>query len=392
MKKGWEIKKIGDVCDLMTGGTPSKSKPEYFANGNIRWLVSGDIHQKEIFDCEGRITEEGMRNSNAKYLPVNSVIIALSGQGKTRGSVALLRTKATCNQSLVSICPKDLTELQPEYIYFNLHGRYEEIRKITGDDEKDRRGLNMGLVRNIEIPIPPLPEQQRIVSVLDEALASIAHAKSSAEQNLVNTRELFESVLERIFDDGEDWEEKLLGDVCKVAGELTRDIDSSLPYIGADSIKSNSGRLLQKKTVLEQGIRGPVSFFSGKKLLYSKIRPYLNKVSITDFKGYCSSDMYPLEFDKSVLYEFASHYLLSKRFMKSIGGFYERAAIPKINREQLFSVSFPVPPLAEQRLIVGRLEALSAETKRLEGIYQRKVESLEELKKSVLQKAFEGEL
>jgi restriction endonuclease S subunit len=230
------------------------------------------------------------------------------------------------------------------------------------------------------------------VSVLDEAFAFIAKAKANAERNLVNARKLFESVLERIFDDGEDWEEKLLGDVCKVAGKLTRDIDSSLPYIGADSIESNSGRLLQKKTVLEQGIQGPVSYFSGKKLLYSKIRPYLNKLSITNFKGYCSSDMYPLEFNKPVLYEFASHYLLSKRFMKSIGGFYERAAIPKINRKQLFSVSFPVPPLAEQRVIVDRLDALSAETKRLEEIYKHKIESLEELKKSVLQKAFQGEL
>jgi type I restriction enzyme S subunit len=135
----------------------------------------------------------------------------LSGQGKTRGSVALLRIKATCNQSLVSIYPKDITELQPEYIYFNLQGRYEEIRRITGDDEKDRRGLNMGLVRNIEIPIPPLPEQQRIVSMLDEAFASIAQAKSNAERNLVNARELFEVVLAKMYENaGKHWEEKNL--------------------------------------------------------------------------------------------------------------------------------------------------------------------------------------
>ena len=114
MKNGWQTKKIGEVCRLMTGGTPSRTKPQYFG-GDIKWLVSGDIHQGEIFDCEGRITEAGMKNSNAKPLPVNSVLIALNGQGKTRGTVALLRTPATCNQSLVSIYPNEPDKLLPEF-------------------------------------------------------------------------------------------------------------------------------------------------------------------------------------------------------------------------------------------------------------------------------------
>lgn len=140
MRDGWETKRIGDVCSLMTGGTPSRNVSEYFG-GEIKWLVSGDIHQGEIHDCDGRITEAGLKNSNAKYLPINSVMIALNGQGKTRGTVALLRTKATCNQSLVSIFPKDTEKLLPEYVYINLHGRYEEIRRLTGDSGNDRRGL-----------------------------------------------------------------------------------------------------------------------------------------------------------------------------------------------------------------------------------------------------------
>ena len=110
--------KIGDICDLMTGGTPSRKVPEYFDNGEIKWLVSGDINQKEIFDCDGRITEEGLNNSSAKFLPENSVLIALNGQGKTRGTVAMLKTKATCNQSLVSIFPKSGVNLNTKYLYY----------------------------------------------------------------------------------------------------------------------------------------------------------------------------------------------------------------------------------------------------------------------------------
>lgn len=196
---GWEIKEIGDICNLMTGGTPSRNKPEYFVNGEIKWLVSGDIHSKEIYDCEGRITEEGLKNSNAKYLPINSVLIALNGQGKTRGTVTLLRTKATCNQSLVSICPKKEIELIPEYIFYNLHGRYLEIRKITGDDNKERRGLNMPIIRKIKMPVPPLPEQKQIVAILDEAFEGIDRAIANTEKNLANARELFESYLNAIF-------------------------------------------------------------------------------------------------------------------------------------------------------------------------------------------------
>ena len=124
---GWITTTIGDVCDLMTGGTPSRAKKEYFEKGTINWLVSGDINKRIINDCDGKITKLGYDNSSAKFLPINSVMIALNGQGKTRGTFAMLRIKATCNQSLVSIYPKDDKTLLPELIYANLLGRYDEI-------------------------------------------------------------------------------------------------------------------------------------------------------------------------------------------------------------------------------------------------------------------------
>lgn len=127
----WEEKLIGELCDLKTGGTPSKNKKEYFENGSINWLVSGDVNKKEILDCDGKITELGLNNSNARILPINSIMIALNGQGKTRGTVAMLRIKATCNQSLVSIYPKNINKLYPEYLFYNLESRYIEIRKMT---------------------------------------------------------------------------------------------------------------------------------------------------------------------------------------------------------------------------------------------------------------------
>ncbi len=196
----WEEHKIGELCNLMTGGTPSRTKKEYFDNGKINWLVSGDVNMKEIINCEGKITEEGLKNSNAKYLPVDSVIIALNGQGKTRGTVAMLRIKATCNQSLVSIYPKNTEILNPEYIYYNLDSRYNEIRKMTGDSGNDRRGLNMSLIRGINISYPKSVDQQKeYVMIFKALLKSIKKLSEIYSKKLADLEELKKSILQKAF-------------------------------------------------------------------------------------------------------------------------------------------------------------------------------------------------
>ena len=198
-KNGYKIQRIGDLCKLMTGGTPSRVRPEFFNNGTIRWLVSGDIHQREIFDCDGRITSAAMKSSNTKILPFNSVMIALNGQGKTRGTVALLKTEATCNQSLVSISPKDEKLLLSEYLFYNLKMRYEELRRMTGDDGNDRRGLNMILIRAIEIPVPTIEVQRLIIDKLDTVFHEIELLKAHIRIGKGYVSEFRQSLLSTAF-------------------------------------------------------------------------------------------------------------------------------------------------------------------------------------------------
>ena len=169
----WPVVQLGEFCTFTTGGTPTSTVTEYYDGGTIPWLVSGDIHKGQIRDCEKQITEKGVQNSNARYLPENSVLIALNGQGKTRGTVAMLRmSNATCNQSLVAISPAEPVRAVPEYIFWVLRSMYEDIRALTGDEE--RSGLSITILKTIEIPLPPLEVQREIVAEIE------------AEQALVN--------------------------------------------------------------------------------------------------------------------------------------------------------------------------------------------------------------
>lgn len=192
---GWLWKRVGELCDLQTGATPSTQKGEYFG-GSIRWLVSGDINQGIIDDCEGRITQDGLANSNCKVLPPGTVLIALNGQGKTRASVALLRVPAACNQSLVGMIPFDVNILDPGFLLLSLRYRYHEIRDITGQNQ--RRGLNMRLVGELSTPLPPVAEQRRIVAKVDELMGLCDQLEQQETENAEAHQLLVETLLDAL--------------------------------------------------------------------------------------------------------------------------------------------------------------------------------------------------
>ena len=174
----WPLVHLKDGCSFMTGGTPSTKDDANYVNGDIPWIVSGDIHLGEIFCPSKRITPKGMDDSPAKFLPKNSVLIALNGQGKTRATVALLRISgATCNQSIVAIIPRSLEILDYHYLFVTLRSMYQQLRDLTGHE--NRAGLNMGLIGKVQIPLPPLAEQKRIAAILDTADALRAKRRES---------------------------------------------------------------------------------------------------------------------------------------------------------------------------------------------------------------------
>lgn len=398
MKKEPHTITIGEACNLMTGGTPSKSHSEYFEGGTIPWLVSGDIHKKEIFDCEGRITESGHTNSSTRYLPVNSVMIALNGQGKTRGTVALLRIKAMCNQSLVSIYPKDINQLSPEYLYRVLDGRYDELRKMTGDAGNERRGLNMPLIRSIRIALPSLSEQKRIVKILDEKFETIEELKKIAKEQLASAKELFESKLKSVFEDPT-YSQIYLADVCKVErGSSPRPIvnyitddDQGINWIKIGDTKNINRYLYKTRQKITREGAEQSRYVNENDLILSNSmsfgKPYIMKTS-----GCIHDGWFVLRPNKDLDTEFFYYSISSRNVQDQMSKLATGAVVKNISGDLVKKVLLALPDLKEQKQVVKELDELSKKTKELEMIFQRKIIELEELKKSYLYEAFSGNL
>ena len=160
-----DFKKIGDFARTFAGATPSTSHKEYWENGTIPWMSSGEINNRYIHSVEKRITALGFDKTSTKWVKKGSTLVALAGQGKTRGKVAFTEMELCTNQSLAAIeCDRE--EVNDKYLFFFLETQYENLRaQSTGDG--GRGGLNLFIINNFEVPILPLHEQVRIVSILE---------------------------------------------------------------------------------------------------------------------------------------------------------------------------------------------------------------------------------
>ena len=161
---GVKYKALGEICKLVTGATPSKTNAAYWENGTIPWMSSGEVNLKRVAATEKKITQLGYEKNSTTIVPKHSVVIALAGQGKTRGKAAITEIELCTNQSLCSmICNENLDY---KFLYYILDGKYEELRAISNGDGT-RGGLSLKILAPYKIPVPPLPVQREIVRILD---------------------------------------------------------------------------------------------------------------------------------------------------------------------------------------------------------------------------------
>jgi type I restriction enzyme S subunit len=186
----WDSCNLKFISKIYAGGTPDRNRLDYWVKGEIPWINSGAVNQVIIKEPSEYITELGLKNSSAKYIPVNSLVMALAGQGKTKGMVAYTSIETTCNQSMAAIVPKNY---HYKFLYYWLDSNYQNIRNLTGGDNRD--GLNLAVLSNIPCPKISIVEQTQIVSFLDTETARIDNLIAKQEKLIELLEEQRKSII-----------------------------------------------------------------------------------------------------------------------------------------------------------------------------------------------------
>jgi type I restriction enzyme S subunit len=192
---GWSWAAIGDVADVEVGGTPSRKNSAYWGGG-IPWTSSGEVANCRISETRETISDEGLANSNAKRYPVGTVLIAMIGEGKTRGQSAILDITATTNQNVAGIIPKP-SVLMSEYVWRWALGQYEITRAVGRGG--NQAALNRKKVKELLIPVPPLAEQQEIVDRVDRLFAIANTLEKRIDAAARRADDVFDAVLAKAF-------------------------------------------------------------------------------------------------------------------------------------------------------------------------------------------------
>lgn len=394
MKKECQTKSLGDVCDFEGGSQPPKSefiyeeKPDY-----VRFLQIRD------FGSDKNITY--IRQSKKNRLCIESDIL-IGRYGASVGKILTGKVGAY-NVALMKTIP-NLEILDQSWFYYFLISDEFQTPLLNVADRSAQAGFSKEDIYNFSIPTPPLPEQQRIVAILDEAFAGITTAKANAEQNLKNARELFESHLQAVFTEtGEGWMETTLGELAEFKNGLNFTKSSkgqTLPVVGVGDFQNHDdlplenlgsvtidGKLSDDYLIKRNDILTVRS--NGSKHLVGRciLVPEIN--DDTSFSGFiirirCNESVIEPRF----LLRYMKTQFIRERLTSDGGG----ANITNINQAKLTTLPVVLPPLKIQREIVKKLEELLSETHILEAIYQQKIAALDELKKALLHKAFSGEL
>jgi type I restriction enzyme, S subunit len=162
-KAHWTTTKIGSITQVTAGATPNTSSPEYWG-GEIPWMNSGELNLKRVFDVSNRITEKGLKETSTKLVPIGSILIGLAGQGKTRGTAAINYIELCTNQSIASIHPnKD--KFVNEFMFQQMDSLYLLLRSLS-KGEGGRGGLNLSIIKSVEVFLPSIPEQNKIANCL----------------------------------------------------------------------------------------------------------------------------------------------------------------------------------------------------------------------------------
>jgi type I restriction enzyme S subunit len=399
MKQGWVIKKLGDVSTVSSGNSAPQKK-ELFEDGIFPFIRTSDVGQIRkgfISSCVDYLNKDGIKG--LKLYKKGTILFPKSGASTFLNHRVMMEIDSYVSSHLATIKGNNSIIDDRFLLYF-----------LTTIDARDLMqdiaypSLKTSDISLIPIPLPPLPEQQRIVAILDEAFDTISKAKSNAEQNLKNAKQLYESYLQGVFVNPKDnWEMKKWGDLCHFVrgpfgGSLKKSVFKEEGFVVYEQKHAIHDHFNQLRYFIDEEKFNEMIRFEVKPgdIIMSCSGVTLGRVAVIPEgikPGIINQALLKLTPKKNVLVHFLKHWLRSKIFQDIIFEYSGGAAIPNVPAAKILKdILIPLPSLQEQKRIVDEIELMLTETQKLEIIYQQKIADLEELKKSILQKAFNGEL
>jgi type I restriction enzyme, S subunit len=188
----WQWVKVGELTDTCSGTTPSRGRNDYYG-GEIPWVKTGELVDGEIHNTEEHVTEKALKETSLRLLPKNTLLVAMYGQGQTRGRTALLKTEATINQACFAILPNE--RFDSEFLQFWFCHSYQRLRLQTEGRGGNQPNLNGNVLRQETVPLPPLVEQRRIAERLREQLAEVERARAAVQAQLDAAQALPDALL-----------------------------------------------------------------------------------------------------------------------------------------------------------------------------------------------------
>lgn len=404
MKKNWKVLKLADLCSIELGRTPSRCNASLWdtkrETGNV-WLSISDLLQSEgniVFNSKEYISDKGVLG--AKIVQKGTLLVSFK---LTLGRLAFAGCDLYTNEAIAALTIFNDLTLSKEYLFYFLHF-FDWNKAAEGDEKIKGKTLNKAKLKEIPVLVPPLPEQKRIVAILDEAFAGIATATANAEKNLANARELFEATLSNILTgNSERWSRYKLEEMVEANCALSygivqpgEEVPNGLPIVRPTDLTRQVIDLEGLKRIdpaVAQGYRR-TKLLGGELLLC--VRGSTGGISIASSElvgGNVTRGIVPIRFSPSVISQKLGYYLfLSKPVQDQIRAATYGTALMQINIRDLRQLVFIVPPSEDQPVLLSELESIAINTEHLKEIYEQKLTELANLKQAILRQAFSGDL
>lgn len=379
---------LGDISIVTTGQSAPQEKDAFSEEGTpfIRaGSLAGLLAGKKEIEFE-KISDEKAKEYRLKLFKKDTVIFAKSGMSAKLGRVYRLKQDCFLVSHLAAITPSD--QVDPGYLH-RWFEKYPPSRLIANDAYPS---IKTSVIQGVKISLPPLKEQKRISAILDNA----DDIRCKRQQAIDLSDQFIRTVFLDLFGDPvanpKGWDTVKLGECTFLDAKMVDPKSSeyrNLKLVGAERIQKNTGNILDCLTVGEEKPISNKFLFDEQYILYTKIRAYLRKVALPDFKGLCSADIYPVRPNKEILTkEYLWFILISEAFVKYTESLASRANIPKINRKEFAEYEIMIPPIELQEKFSKIFNEKLKHNKKRYGF----LKSANDLFKSLSQKAFRGYL